>query len=275
MKEVINYMVARLSRVAMITGILAGVTVPALAVHAQQPGICTFGGHFPRNITVNGTRATATFTIPNGINNSCARDGALQYSLVSYTAPNASMRPFSSQKLFDSTSRNFLPGTHTMSVSVPKCGFYQIDLVKGGVITQLHENGNYADQARLIHATSGGHACTPVQPTSTPQTPPQTPPAAPTTTIVNNNTNTNTNVNQQQQQQTTAPPAQTQAQAQQATPAVAQTQVQTEVPATEVAAGKGVSELPNTGPGSIAAIFTGVSVASGLAYNLVMRRRHA
>jgi hypothetical protein len=253
MNQVIKYMAVQLSRVALVTAVVASIVVPFRDAHAQAPGICTFGVKTVKNIVVNGNTATATFEIPKGVNSSCAH--SLQYSLVAYTAPDASLRPLSSQVLFSSNSANFTPGMHTISTAMPSCGFFQVDLVKGAPIANLNDSGNsYAPQARLITAIGGGQAC--AAPAA---------PAAP-------------------EAQTPAAPAQVQAQAQQVVVEQKVSQSQTvnnpapQAPQTPapVAANPDVGKsLPNTGPGDTAAAFVGISSLSGLAYNFVLRRRAA
>ena len=171
MKEVINYMAGRLSRIAMVTAILAGVMIPALGANADS-STCLFGHGHPHQIVVNGNTAVATFEIPKGVNNSC--DRSLAYSLVVYTAPDATLRPLSSQKLFSSNIKHFQPGMHTMSAPMPACGFFQVDLAKGLPIANLNDTGNsYAPQGRLISAIGGGSACPAPAPAPQPQPQPQ------------------------------------------------------------------------------------------------------
>jgi hypothetical protein len=198
--------------------------------------------------------------------------------------------PLSAQRLFSSSTHNFLPGVHTLSTTVPTCGFFQADLVKGGVIANLDDAGNsYAPQGRLITAIGGGSACPAPAPApaQTQAAPPATPAAATTTpTIVNNNVNNNnnqnTNVVSQQQTQAPAPAAPVSTPAPVA-PAVAQTApaavaaAPAPAPVTQSAPAQEFTgkSLPNTGPGNLIASFLGISAVSALVYNLVLRRRLA
>jgi len=143
----------------MVVGSLAlGALVPVAAGAAKTNGgttapsntpYCTFGVNVQRSISVNGSVATATFRIPSH----CP---ALEYSLVSYKAPNnTDGQPFSSQKYFASTTKVLGPGLHTITTTTPDC-YYQIDLIKGRPITQLSNGGTYAPAGRLITAVLGG-----------------------------------------------------------------------------------------------------------------------
>jgi hypothetical protein len=133
-----------------------------------QPTCASYGNASPVNITykVNGVIVPSlndyvtqnalveiTFTTQPGADTTI-------FSLVSYTAIDSvfSDSTADQQVVFDSETIVVGPGTHTLSVNVPDC-FFQIDFVKGCVITQLGPAGSgnfYSTQGRLIAADNGG-----------------------------------------------------------------------------------------------------------------------
>ena len=79
-------------------------------------------------------------------------------SLVSYTAPSAiwDVNVASQQKVFDSVSNSFAPGTYTICVKLPN-SYYQVDFVCGPVIDKLGTPGSnifYGSEGRLITPTT-------------------------------------------------------------------------------------------------------------------------
>ena len=83
-----------------------------------------------------------------------------QFSLVVYTAPGSTFdaNTASQQSVFDVDGGTFAPGTHTLTVTLPKC-FYQVDFVCGSVINELgpaDSNIFYTPQNRLFSADNGG-----------------------------------------------------------------------------------------------------------------------
>jgi hypothetical protein len=103
--------------------------------------------------TNQGDEVTVTFTVPAG--------GVEQFSLVSYTAPDAyfDANRASLQQIFEGQTGFFLPGTHTMNVSLPTSN-YQVDFVCGPIIDQLgaaSSNIFYTPQGRLISADNDGY----------------------------------------------------------------------------------------------------------------------
>jgi uncharacterized repeat protein (TIGR01451 family) len=104
--------------------------------------------------------ATGTFRIAPGCIN-------IEVSLASYATASATFSL--PQTLYKSATGNFSAGgPYSLSVEVPSC-FYQVDLVRGPVITDLTPNNLYG--SRLLAVSNGGTACT----TTTP--PPVTPPS--------------------------------------------------------------------------------------------------
>lgn len=82
-----------------------------------------------------------------------------QLSLVTYEAPSDVFDPETAgqQTVFDSQSGVFNSGESYMEVDVPAC-FFQIDFVKGPIITTLGPAGSdnfYSAQGRLISADNG------------------------------------------------------------------------------------------------------------------------
>src|SRR3954449_4795220 len=118
-------MAAKLAKVAMVTGIMAGVMVPALSANAAS---CNYTD---RAFHVKGNSVTGGFTVPSG----CYDD----YSLVVYKAPNASLKPQSAQTLFSSVTRKFAVGHRSLTTNLPACGFYQVDLVRGRPVVHLKD----------------------------------------------------------------------------------------------------------------------------------------
>jgi hypothetical protein len=82
------------------------------------------------------------------------------FTFVSYTAPSANYDANTAwkQKIFDSESGTFGPGTYTLSVTIPH-SFFQVDFVAGSAIDQLGPAGSnifYSSQNRLFSADNGG-----------------------------------------------------------------------------------------------------------------------
>jgi hypothetical protein len=103
--------------------------------------------------TNQGDEVTVTFTVPAG-------SGPEYLSLVSYTAPDAyfDANRASQQQIFEAQTGFFLPGTHSMNVSLPGSN-YQVDFVCGPIINQLGPAGSnifYTPQNRLISADNDG-----------------------------------------------------------------------------------------------------------------------
>lgn len=116
----------------------------------------------------------------------------LQVSLVSYTAPGSTFDPNTAylQKVYQSATGTFGAGWNNLTVTIPNC-YFQIDFVRGAVITQLGPAGSnnfYSAQNRLIDADNGGtKVCNLATPTRTPTatitaTPTRTLTATPTST---------------------------------------------------------------------------------------------
>ncbi len=115
------------AKMIVLSAVMVGMMVQAIASAASNSSsqYCTFGEKLYRKITVSGNKATAEFDIPA----KCAGK-AYEYSLVVYTAPNATMRPFSAQKMYSASPVTvFGQGRHTLTSNMPSCGFYQIDLL--------------------------------------------------------------------------------------------------------------------------------------------------
>ncbi|MGP0068579.1 MAG: SdrD B-like domain-containing protein [Isosphaeraceae bacterium] len=85
--------------------------------------------------TQQGDTVTATFTVPAGMND--------QLTLVSYIAPGPSFSDATAyeQEIYQQATGVFGPGTHTLSVQIPK-DYYQIDFVCGQSINELEPNQN-------------------------------------------------------------------------------------------------------------------------------------
>ena len=307
MREVYKYMAAKLSKVALITGLISGLMAPVavLAVGNPGPPYCQFNTDPKASIHVSGESASAKFTIPQG----CAKN--LKYSLAVYTICNASLKPFSQQKLHSAKTFVLDPGRHSIgNVHVPSNIYWQIDLIKGVPTDQLSDSGTYAPASRLITATSGGSAC------PSPQTPPQqtppssTPPAdngansnanananannASSNNSSTNITNNNVNNNSNSQSQTvnvgvsaqTPPSGSTGSSSSSASSSagvgsgVSGTAESSAVSGGESVAvsesvevsGKTPDVLPNTGVGNMMATFLGVSSIASLAFHLALRR---
>jgi len=99
-----------------------------------------------------GDTVTAQFTVTSGHTD--------MFSLVSYTAPGSSFNAndASEQKIYQDSSGVFGPGTHTLTVVVPRC-YFQIDFVCGAAIDQFGPAGSnifYSAEQRLISADNGG-----------------------------------------------------------------------------------------------------------------------
>ncbi len=103
--------------------------------------------------TTEGDTIQVSFTIRPG-----APDQRL--TLVSYTAPSSSFNSNTAfkQKIFDTDTNVFGPGTHTLTVSNPH-SYFQIDFVSGYAIDKFGPSGSnvfYTAQNRLVSADNGG-----------------------------------------------------------------------------------------------------------------------
>jgi hypothetical protein len=129
---------------------------------------------------VQGGVSTGTFTV----HSACA---AVKVSLVSYSTPWPQFKVDEAhlEKLYDSKTGTFGPGTHSLAVNTPNC-YYQVDLVLGDVIPVLGgANGLYGPAGRLLEAVNGGSgpcAETAVAPAPAAATPPAATPVAATPT---------------------------------------------------------------------------------------------
>jgi sarcosine oxidase gamma subunit len=106
-----------------------------------------------RGNTAQSETVTVTFTVPAG-------STAMQYSLVSYNAPDSffNASDASQQTVFQDATGTFGPGTHTLTVTLPS-NYYQVDFVCGAALTQLGPAGSnifYSAQNRLISADNAG-----------------------------------------------------------------------------------------------------------------------
>jgi len=140
------------------------VTCPAGDAAMTSHEFVIGGQHFPTltGHVVPGQAVTANFTIAAG----CSAE---QVSLVSYQAPSGSFDSATADQetVFDAATGTFGAGDHTLIVTTPAC-FFQVDFVRGAVITKLGPAGSnnfYSAQGRLISADNGGTTnCTPVTP---------------------------------------------------------------------------------------------------------------
>ncbi len=99
-----------------------------------------------------GDHVKVNFTLAAGCENQ-------EFSLVSYKAPSYifDANTANQQSVFDSATGFFSAGLNMMEIDVPKC-YFQIDLVRGGVIEHLGPAGSnnfYGAQGRLIDADNG------------------------------------------------------------------------------------------------------------------------
>src|ERR1700730_1296685 len=131
--------------------IAGGVSPAALAQHSRAAWTCPSGNAaiLSQTLTVvPGGTATATFSIARY----CTH---IQVSLASYDAPSFSFAL--PQVLIDSKTGYFdAGGPYTQIVNVSPC-FYQVDLVRGAVITDLTPTNLYG--TRKLLSENGGAKC--------------------------------------------------------------------------------------------------------------------
>jgi LPXTG-motif cell wall-anchored protein len=104
---------------------------------------------------VHKDKGTATFTVPEGF---CG----VQLSFSSYTYPKGIVPdvdqnngfPYESQIFVDNITGTYGPGTHTVDINLPVCGFYQLDLYTGPVGQMLGSEEHPAD--KIIDWKVGG-----------------------------------------------------------------------------------------------------------------------
>ncbi len=140
--------------VALATGMTASAKVFA------NPGdtpTCKFteeglGKGFVKGTNAQGDTISIDFKVSGDSN--CRKD----FVLSAFTIPHKDGNPYplEDQKLFaDAKLKNAKPGTHTMTVNVPKC-FYQVDLALG--LNPTGPNGHLPfEPGRLLNAYVGGH----------------------------------------------------------------------------------------------------------------------
>jgi len=120
--------------------------------------------HTIGSIDSTGASVTVYFTVVPGVS-SCQTPPTI--SLVAYKAPGSTFDANTAylQTVNDSSSGSFSAGQHSLTVKVPVCYYYQVDLVQGGVIQHLGGqppldqaalNNFYSAQGRLIAASNGG-----------------------------------------------------------------------------------------------------------------------
>lgn len=174
------------------TVIIASVIVSALAVglvstkaSAANTADCKVNGVTPitdlhdtgKNFTFNGTQVTAHFKVEGGAN--CRQPVAF----ATWKAPSLSGHPLNEQKLYQSKVQTFGPGTHTMVLEIPKCGFWQIDLLNNTRATAADGSANYAWTDGMFDTMHGKQTCEVEKPV-TPVTPEVKPAATQPTTLV-------------------------------------------------------------------------------------------
>ena len=100
-------------------------------------------------LTVTATQVTATFTIAGGFSD-------VEVSLASYTKPPPEFEVTYPQFLFDSETGFFDEGQHTLTVDLPPCGFWQVDLALGPVLLTIPDrDSGYVAQDRRLDAALG------------------------------------------------------------------------------------------------------------------------
>ena len=100
----------------------------------------TLQGH-----THPGDTVKVTFTVTAGMSD--------LLTLVSYTAPSASFNSSNAaqQKIFNQSTGTFAPGTHTLTVVIPRT-HYQIDFICGPAISQLLPPNEGPDSAEITYS---------------------------------------------------------------------------------------------------------------------------
>ncbi len=160
--------------------------------------------HTIGSIDSTGASVTVSFTVVPGVS-SCQTPPTI--SLVAYKAPGSTFDANTAylQTVNDSSSGSFSAGQHSLTVKVPVCYYYQVDLVQGGVIQHLGGqppldsaalNNFYSAQGRLIAASNGGspdcHVATNTPTNTATNTPTNTPTKTPTSTPTKTGTPTQT-----------------------------------------------------------------------------------
>jgi hypothetical protein len=133
----------------------------------QDPTLGTYTVKDLRGQTHAGDTITVNFTVYG--------HASQVVSLAVYSAPGATFDPntASQQQLIADATGTFTPGKHSLTVTLPTSGFYQVDFVDGAAIDHFGPAGShvfYSAQHRLFSADNGGSPV--VQPPVT--QPPQT-----------------------------------------------------------------------------------------------------
>lgn len=122
----------------------------------------------------NGT-VTGKFKV-DGTDVNCKKDVVF----ASWNSPTKTGYPLKDQTLYKYSSGSFGKGVHTLTVKLPTCSYWQIDLLEGRQPTGDDGTADYGFmKAHMLDTHTAGEPCKPVTPPVV--TPPVTPPATPTT----------------------------------------------------------------------------------------------
>ncbi len=213
-----------------------------------------------KNFTYNAdkTKATGTFVV-SGTNANCKKDVTLASWIMPKSFEEAGYQ-LKDQKLYNHTTRRSLGrGTHTITVNLPKCNYWQIDMLEGTQATADDGSADYGfGKAHMLDTAMGGQKCEPKPPK------PEVCPLDPSMKKDDPNCkvcphDSSMTINDKDCKETPVTPAEP-------TP-----------PATPVTYTKDapVSTVPNTGAGSVLSATLGISSISGLAYSFIDARRKA
>ncbi len=112
-----------------------------------------------------GTAVSATVRVTGA--STCRKPVALAV----WKLKNASGQPLSSQEFYGYSSSTYGPGTHTISTGIPKCSYWQADLLGQLRPKSINGDANYQyPQDALANYKIGGGPCTPPPPPPPPTT---------------------------------------------------------------------------------------------------------
>lgn len=177
----------KLSLISSIVSVFAVAAIALPQVAMARPtdntnsDACNLNPVVPTSLT--STNKNFTYNANNTVTGQFKVDGTdpnckMDVVFASWKSPNASGYPLKDQTLFDYSLGKFSKGTHTLTVKLPECGYWQIDLLKGTKPTADDGSADYGFfKAHMLDTALGGKPCEEKPPVTPPVTPevPKTP----------------------------------------------------------------------------------------------------
>ena len=156
---------------------------------AVNPKVAVTLQSYGKNFTVSEdkTQVSTTFVV-SGTDANCKKD----VTFVSWTMPKSfdeAGYQLKEQKVYSKTTiKNATRGEHTLTINLPTCAYWQLDVLEGTQATSDNGDADYGfGKAHMLDTLLGGSkddkACTPVNPPVTPPVTPETPVTPPVTSV--------------------------------------------------------------------------------------------